>query len=151
MFCQVFGAQCFTIVGHLMNLPVIGVSTTTLYPWLHRLVAQPYNLAFISNICVSEVPNSMNFWHRLYNSVSTLINNLHFDYLTTRYQDEIIRRHFGPDMPSVRELETKISLVLTNTHIALNTIQPKTPAAIDVGGLHVVDEDSTLPPVRFFK
>lgn len=50
-------------------------------------------------------------------------------------------------MPGVRELETKIALMLINSHFALNGIQPKTPAAVDVGGLHIQDEGSTLQPV----
>lgn len=65
-------------------------------------------------------------------------------------QNEIIRKNFGPDMPSVRELETKVALILINSHIGLNGIQPRTPAAVDVGGLHVQDEGLILQPVRRF-
>lgn len=143
---EVFGAQCYTVIPYLLNVPVIALSTTTLYPWLHRLVAQPYNLAYVTNICMDGTSSSMNFWFRLYNSVNTLYNILIFDYVTTTTQDKILRQHFGPDIPSVRELETKTALIFTNTYNALNTIQPKTPAVIDIGGLHVVDDDSTLPP-----
>jgi len=74
---------------------------------------------------------------------------MYFNYLT-REQNEIIRKQFGPNMPGVRELETKIALMLINSHFALNGIQPKTPAAVDVGGLHIQDEGSTLQPVRVY-
>ncbi|KAL6443533.1 hypothetical protein ACFW04_001593 [Cataglyphis niger] len=87
----------------------------------------------------------MNFWQRLYNTLHTIYNKLQFYHLT-KVQDEIIRKHFGPDMPGVREIESKIALMLINSHFSLNGIQPKTPAAVDVGGLHIQDEtDSTLP------
>lgn len=89
----------------------------------------------------------MNFLQRLYNCVRTFYDKWYFDYLTGREQDKIIREHFGPDTPGVRELERKLSLILVNSHIALNGIQPKTPAAVDVGGLHVQDEGQTLQPV----
>lgn len=91
----------------------------------------------------------MNFWQRLYNSVRTFYDQWYFDYLTRREQDGIIRKHFGPDMPGIRELERKLSLILINSHIALNGIQPRTPAAVDVGGLHVQDEEQTLQPVSW--
>jgi len=89
----------------------------------------------------------MNFWQRLYNTVRTFVDKCYFDYLTRWEQDRIIRENFGPDMPSVRELEKKMSLILINSHISLNGIQPKTPAAVDVGGLHIHDEDQMLQPV----
>ncbi|EFN60313.1 UDP-glucuronosyltransferase 2B15 [Camponotus floridanus] len=126
---EVFGAQCFAIFPYLWDVPLIAVSTTALYPWLPPLIAQPENLAF--------VPNNKN--------QKTWLSKLYFNYLT-REQSEIIRKHFGPNLPGIRELETKIALMLINSHFALNGIQPKTPAAVDVGGLHIQDEDSTLQP-----
>ncbi|XP_071554845.1 UDP-glucosyltransferase 2 [Temnothorax nylanderi] len=142
---EVFGAHCFGIIAHILKVPLIGVSTTSLYPWLPPLIAQPESLAFVPSNVLS-FNGRMNFWQRLYNSVRTFCDKWYFNYLTRREQDRIIREHFGPDMPSVRELERKLSLILINSHIALNGIQPKTPAAVDVGGLHVQDEDQTLQP-----
>ncbi|KAM0729641.1 UDP-glycosyltransferase UGT5 [Formica fusca] len=141
---EVFGAHCFGIFAHLWNIPLIGVSTTSLYPWLPPLIAQPENLAFIPNNCLSFT-SPMNFWQRLYNTLHTLYSKLYFNYLT-RVQDEIIRKHFGHDMPSVREIESKIALILINSHFTLNRIQPKIPATVDVGGLHIQDEGLTLQP-----
>lgn len=141
---EIFGAPCFAIFAHLWNVPLIGVSTTSLYPWLPPIIAQPENLAFVPNNCLGFT-GRMGFWQRLYNTLHTLYNKLYFNYLT-RMQNEIIRKNFGPDMPSVRELETKVALILINSHIGLNGIQPRTPAAVDVGGLHVQDEGLILQP-----
>lgn len=147
---QVFGAHCFGVVAHILKVPLIGVSTTSLYPWLSPLIAQPENLAFVPSNILSFT-SRMDFWQRLYNSVRTFYDKWYFDYLTRREQDRIIREHFGPDVPGVRELERKLSLILINSHIALNGIQPRTPAAVDVGGLHLQGlhhhEGQTLQPV----
>ncbi|XP_070166542.1 UDP-glucosyltransferase 2-like [Polyergus mexicanus] len=141
---EVFGAHCFGIIAHLWNIPLIGISTMSLFPWQFPLIAQPENLAFIpSNDLSFTTP--MNFWQRLYNTLHTLHSKLYFNYLT-RVQDEIIRKHFGHDMPGVREIESKIALILINSHFSLNGIQPKIPAAVDVGGLHIQDEGLTLQP-----
>ncbi|KAL0123310.1 hypothetical protein PUN28_005685 [Cardiocondyla obscurior] len=142
---EVFGAHCFAIIAHILNIPLIGISTTSLYPWLPPMIAQPEDLALVpSNVL--NFHGRMNFWQRLNNVVRTFWDKLYFDYLTRREQDRIIREHFGPDMPSVRELEKKLSLVLINSHITLNGIQSRTPAAVDVGGLHVHDNEQTLKP-----
>ncbi|XP_067210641.1 UDP-glycosyltransferase UGT5-like [Linepithema humile] len=142
---EVFGAQCFAVIPHILNIPVIGVSSTVLYPWLYQIIAQPHNVAFVPNNCITGLTGSMNFLERLYNTVNMAYNNLLFNYLTSG-QDEILKEHFGPNIPSVRELERKVALILVNSHIAVNIIQPTTPAVVDVGGLHVVDNDLTLPP-----
>ncbi|XP_011644491.1 UDP-glucuronosyltransferase 2B31-like [Pogonomyrmex barbatus] len=142
---EVFGAHCFGIIAHLLKVPLIGVSTTTLYPWLPPLIAQPESLAFVPSNTLSFT-GTMNFWQRMYNILRTLYDKWYFNYLTKRAQDRLIRDHFGPDMPGVRELEQKMSLILINSHITLNGIQPKTPAAVDVAGIHIQDEGLTLPP-----
>lgn len=142
---EVFGAHCFGIIAHVLNVPLIGVSSASLYPWLTSLIGQPDSLAFVPTNVLS-LNGPMNFWQRLQNTVRTFCDQWYFDYLTRWEQNRIIRENFGPDMPGVRELEKKISMILINSHIALNGIGPKTPAAVDVGGLHVQDEEQTVPP-----
>jgi glucuronosyltransferase len=64
---EVFGAHCFGIIAHILKVPLIGVSSTSLYPWLPSLIAQPENLAFVPNTLLSFT-GRMNFWQRLHNS-----------------------------------------------------------------------------------
>ncbi|XP_015175624.1 PREDICTED: UDP-glucuronosyltransferase 2C1-like [Polistes dominula] len=139
---EIFGASCFGIFGNILNVPVIGVSSSALYPWANPYIANPENLAFVRNNLLSYV-KEMNFGQRVYNTLHTLFNKMYFNYKTTKYQDELIKKHVGPNMPSVREVETNISLILVNTYFSLNGIKPKTPALIEVGGLHVQDDDDT--------
>ncbi|XP_011171057.2 UDP-glucosyltransferase 2 [Solenopsis invicta] len=141
---EVFAAQCFGIIAHLLKIPMIGiVPIGMLHPWLPHIIGQPENLAFVSN---DNLTAPLSFGKRLCNVLCTLHNKWYFDYLTTQVQDRLIRKNFGPDMPSVRELERKLSLILINSHITLHGIQPRTPAVVDVGGLHVQTENETLQP-----
>jgi len=89
----------------------------------------------------------MNFWQRTYNVLHTFYAKLYFSYLTKPQVDEV-RKYFGPNLPSVWEM--KPALVLINSHIVLNGIQPMTPAAVQVGGIHIRDDDTPLSPVRQF-
>ncbi|EZA59830.1 UDP-glucuronosyltransferase 2B15 [Ooceraea biroi] len=141
MIMEVFGAHCFTVIADLLNISLIGVSTTTLYPWLHELIAQPENLAFVPNNRLNvEFP--MNLWQRTHNVFSFLYSKLYFNY-HTRMQDDLVRMYFGPNLPSVQKM--KLALFLVNSHIALHGIQPMTPAVIQIGGIHIRDDDSLLP------
>ncbi|RLU26696.1 hypothetical protein DMN91_000493, partial [Ooceraea biroi] len=90
MIMEIFGAHCFAAIAHLLNIPLIGVSTTTLFPWLHQLIAQPENLAFVPNNYMGlEVP--MNFWQRTYNFLKTQFLKLYFN-CYTKPQDDLVRK-----------------------------------------------------------
>jgi len=117
-----------------------------MYPWLNELVAQPENLAFVPNNCLA-FNTPMNFWQRTYNVLHTFYYKIYFYYLT-KPQDDIVRKYFGPNLPSVWKM--KPALVLINSHIVLNGIQPLTPAVVQVGGIHIRDDDTPLSPVRQF-
>ncbi|KAL2748506.1 UDP-glucosyltransferase 2-like [Vespula maculifrons] len=142
---QVFAAHCFAIFGHLFNVPVIGISPPNLYPWYNSFVGNPKNLAILPNNLLPFV-NPMNFWQRIYNTLSTAINQIYFNHLT-EYQDEQIRKYVGPNLPSVRQLEANISMILVNSYFSLDGIRPLTQAIVEVGGLHVQDDNSKLPPI----
>ncbi|KAF7382488.1 hypothetical protein HZH68_015407 [Vespula germanica] len=142
---KVFAAHCFAIFGHLFNVPVIGISPPNLYPWYNSFVGNPKNLAILPNNLLPFV-SPMNFWQRIYNTVSTAINQIYFNHLT-EYQDEQIKKYVGPNLPGVRQLEADISMILVNSYFSLDGIRPLTQAIIEVGGLHVQDDNSKLPPI----
>lgn len=143
---EVFGAHCFMAFGHHLKVPVIGASSSALYPWGNELVGNPENLAYVPNNLLEYIEN-MGFWHRIYNVVHTFYYKLYFNHYTAP-QDDIIKKYFGPDTPGVRELERSIALMLTNSHIALNGVKPTTPALIEVGGLHIQDDGPDIPAVN---
>ncbi|XP_035737135.1 UDP-glucuronosyltransferase-like isoform X1 [Vespa mandarinia] len=141
---EIFGAPCFAIFGHLFNVPVIGVSSSALYPWHNHIIGNPENLGILPNNLLN-FKTPMNFWQRTYNFLHTVFNKIYFDHLT-KYQDEQIRKYVGPNLPSVRQLEKNISMILVNSYFTLNGIRPLTQAHIEVGGLHIQDDGSELSP-----
>lgn len=54
-----------------------------------------------------------------------------------RSDNEILRRKFGDDMPSVTDISTKLSLMLVNTHYSLSGPRALSPKVIEVGGVHI--------------
>ena len=140
---EVFGAQCFAIFGDILKVPVIGASSSVLYPWIYECIANPENLAFAPSNLVAY-PQNMNFWQRMYNFVNTVYTKWRFQAKTTK-QTDILRKYVSPDAPDIREVEKKISIILGNSHMSINGIKHTTPAYIEVGGLHVRDEGVELP------
>ncbi|XP_016660394.1 UDP-glucuronosyltransferase 2B20 isoform X2 [Acyrthosiphon pisum] len=124
--------------GYHLNAPVVGVASNPGYPWVHAMVANPQNSAISSNLLRSSI-NPTTFLSRLYNTIHTFYVNNYFNYYTSA-QTDIIKKYFGPDAPSVRELEKNISLVIVNSHLASDGVKPSTPAFIKVGGIHIQND-----------
>ncbi|XP_046835900.1 UDP-glucosyltransferase 2-like isoform X1 [Vespa crabro] len=141
---EVFASHCFAIFGHLFNVPVIGVTTCSFYPWHNHIIGNPENLAILPNNLLN-FKTPMNFWQRTYNFLHTFFYNIYFNHLT-KYQDEQIRKYVGPNLPSVRQLEKNISMILVNSYFTMDGIRPLTQAYIEIGGLHVQDDGSKLSP-----
>lgn len=139
---QIFAANCFLAFGHHLNVPVIGVSPTPMYPWINDMIGNPENLAFAPNGLLAYV-DKMTFFQRAYNVLHTFYKKHYFNYYSSQ-QTEIIRKHFGPNTPGIRELEKTMALIIANSHPALNGITPKVPGLIEVAGLHVIDDGPEL-------
>nr|UEN71103.1 UDP-glucosyltransferase 334AA4 [Meteorus pulchricornis] len=140
---EVFSAHCFMAFGRHLKVPVVGLSSAALYPWTHDFVANPENLAFVPNNLLEHMDN-MNFMNRLYNVVHNFYIKICFNHLTSS-QSELVKSHFNSDALDIRELERELALILVNSHFSMNGVKPTTPAIVEVGGLHVQDDDSKIP------
>lgn len=87
------------------------------------------------------------FWDRMENTLKSLINS--YRYMSyTENQSAAMKKHLGPNIPTVREVEKMVSLFFINTFYTLHGVRPIIPEFIEVGGLHIEEDDSTLTPVR---
>ncbi|XP_048509527.1 UDP-glucosyltransferase 2-like isoform X2 [Athalia rosae] len=106
---EIFGANCYLALGHHFGVPVVGIVTGLMFPWINKLVGNPDNTAGASR------------------------------------QDDLIKKYIGPDALSVEEARKNISLVLVGSHYTLNGPKPLASSVIEVGGLHIEENESTLP------
>ncbi|CAL7940606.1 unnamed protein product [Xylocopa violacea] len=136
---EVFGANCFAILGDILKVPVVGASSCVLYPWINDYIGNPHSFAFASNIFLSYQQN-MNLWQRTHNFLYYFYATWMFNDITSQ-QTELLRKYISPDAPDIRQLERKISMVLANSHQSLTGIKDTTPAHVEVGGLHVMEKD----------
>ncbi|XP_033219244.1 UDP-glucuronosyltransferase 2B31-like [Belonocnema kinseyi] len=141
---EIFAANCYFAIGRHLRVPIIGVSTTPLLGWFNDPIGNPVNPAIMPEL-FSGLPQKMNFWQRLQNTLMSYIVKQQFNYYATK-QKQYVDEHFGPGYPSVYELSTEMSLILANIHYSLNGVQPLTPAVIEVGGMHIEDSGEKLIP-----
>lgn len=65
-------------------------------------------------------------------------------------QEVILQKYFN-DAPPLKELiDSKLSLILLNSHFSIGDPVPHVPAMVDIGGYHI-EEPKTLPKVLQYK
>lgn len=88
--------------------------------------------------------NEMNLYERIINTWSHLV------WTTARFlwhipiQERTMREHFGPDTPSVKELESRVSLLIINSDVTLSYSRALVPNVIMAGGMHI-EKPKPLP------
>ena len=145
---QIFTAHCYFAFGRHLKVPMIGLTASVILDWEHESLGNPHNLAF-SPGGFSDFPSKMNFWQRLQNVLLYNTIKYQFNYYVNQ-QKKYVDEYFGPGYPSIYELSTEFALVFTNSHYTLNGIKPFTPSVIEIGGVHIQDNEEKLLPVGVY-
>ncbi|XP_058794059.1 UDP-glucosyltransferase 2-like [Phymastichus coffea] len=141
---ELFVSNCYLAFGRHLDLPLVGLVSTSMLDWLHDPLGNPHNPAVDTSI-LSEYYRPATFIERFGNFLTSIYIKYSFNYYV-RSQDAYVKKYFGPGLPNVVEMQKDIDLVLVNYHHALSGIRVHTPAIVPVGGLHIVDTNETLPP-----
>ncbi|XP_033228015.1 UDP-glucuronosyltransferase 2B31-like [Belonocnema kinseyi] len=142
---QILGANCYIGLGYIFKVPVITVSTHLEVPWTGDGVGSPSATAYYTDGLMRTFTVST-FWERLQNTLHSQINKFRYFMYTEKAQTEAMRKYLSPDIPSVREIERTVALTLVNSYFNPFGIKPSTPGLIEIGGIHIEEDDSKLTP-----
>ena len=133
-------------LGPFFNVPIVTATASLEYPWISLHIGNPLSTAFFPTLSASK-SEIKTFWDRLQNTVKSLTNIYKFLGVSEN-QSETMRKYLKKDIPTVREVERMVALSIVNTHPIIQGIRPTTPAFIEVGGLHIQEDDSKFTNVR---
>lgn len=144
---EYFTSDCFAGIVNKVKAPVIGLSSTTILPWLNSRFGNPSNPAYIPHnlLCFSD---KMNFFERLINFVVQAVHEIFYLHRMMNNDYNIAQRHFQ-DLPQLWNIVSKSSLFLVNSHFSINFPRPLVPAIVEVGGIHII-KVKQLPNVSIF-
>ncbi|XP_043473286.1 UDP-glucosyltransferase 2-like [Leptopilina heterotoma] len=145
LITEAFGMNCFMGLAQLLNIPLVTLSAQNLYPWVEDAIGYPSPTA-THPITLSSLLEINSFWDRLRNTIEKLTGQYELYYNTEKIQTELIRKHISRDLPTVSELLENSVLTLSNTHFSFNGIKNTIPALVEVGGLHILQEETMLIP-----
>lgn len=87
--------------------------------------------------------DDMSFVERFHNTLLCLTDWALRNFYHYPAQQALIDKYFGPHLssedriPSVRELERKVAIIMINSHVALDHPRPSMPNLVNVGGIHL--------------
>ncbi|XP_046624728.1 UDP-glycosyltransferase UGT5-like [Neodiprion virginianus] len=129
-----------------LDAPIIGVCTTSLPHSLSYQIGNTHALSYSPSL-MDDYTDDMNFWLRLINAYRMAKHAILRQYDLLPRQERLLRKYFGPHVPSVEDLSTEMSLVLTSSHPLLEYPRPSLPTIIHIEGCHLklklqgLDED----------
>ncbi|CAB3377022.1 Hypothetical predicted protein [Cloeon dipterum] len=138
-----FFSQCFLPFGYINGAPMIGISAAGSLG-MGMDMANPEPRSYVPNLFL-PLTSKMTFAERVTN---TFISHL-ISFLATFVHKPVMynaaKEFFGPNIPTIEEMEKNLSLVIYNNHFTLNNPRPLNPGVIDAGGMHIKDINEKLP------
>ncbi|XP_033217779.1 UDP-glucuronosyltransferase 2B31-like [Belonocnema kinseyi] len=140
-----FGATCYLGLGHFLKVPIVGALSFLEPAWVSNSIGNPLSAAFFPS-AVMDVMEMKTLSDRLKNSLLKFVSATIFTSQTEHLQTEAMRKYLSPEMPSIREIEKSVALLITNTHYSFFGVRPTTTALIEVGGLHISENEAEFTP-----
>ncbi|XP_055386209.1 UDP-glycosyltransferase UGT5 [Condylostylus longicornis] len=139
-----FNTDCYLGIPYILNVPVIALSSCVAMPWHYNRFALPDTPSFIPSEFVGFNEN-MNFYERFVNFIITKSVALLYRTITQRNDNKFIKDYLKIDV-DVEDLAKKQSLLLINQHYSLSGSRPVPNRVVEIGGVHIDDNDTAAIP-----
>ncbi|KAK5645028.1 hypothetical protein RI129_006328 [Pyrocoelia pectoralis] len=127
--------EAFRGFCHHYRAPCITLSTVASNRWTNRQMGNPTNPSYMPELFL-PYSDHMNFFQRLQNSIVMFWETLYNHFYMLPRHNELLQKHF-PGAPSIYDLYYNTSLILLNSHVAINAPVPLVPNMIPIGGFHI--------------
>ncbi|XP_075228696.1 UDP-glucosyltransferase 2-like [Lycorma delicatula] len=121
---------------HHYNVPSVVIFTVPLYIPVLYSMGNPINPSYLSSF-LTNYSDKMTFYQRIINSFYTLYEMYVHNYYMYPKMDAVMKKYFGNDIPSSKELEMNNSLLILSGDLSQSYPIPLQPNTIKVGTLHI--------------
>lgn len=147
IIAEYFNSDCFTAFAHKFEVPIVGLSSCVVTPWLNDRFGNPDNPSYIPNIFL-RYNDRMSFFERIENTFFYVFIKVVYHFYYDVPCNRIAKRHFGDELPPLESIALNYtSLLLANSHFSLNLPRPLVPEVVEVGGM-ALPKAAKLPEVR---
>lgn len=115
---------------------------------IYDTVGNPNHPFLTSHVLSLDFPSaSTSFYQRLNGLFYHVWYRIAYEFVFDPAVDKIVRKYFGDDMPSVKMMGSRISLILSNVNSVIDTVRPNLPTVVNTEFLHIM-EPQGLPKVK---
>lgn len=141
------GPALMNAFAHKFKAPLIGITPGGAYITTHEVIGNPNHPVAFPSIFM-PFSEDLSLFQRVASTIFTLKSRYLYFNEELPKQDEIVKNFFGPDTPSIWEIESNADLLLVNCYQALGNARPVGPTTIHMGGIHAIamdDSEKSLP------
>ncbi|XP_058820278.1 UDP-glycosyltransferase UGT5-like [Topomyia yanbarensis] len=142
-----FNNDCMLGVAHLLNAPYIGLSSCPLMPWHYDRVGNPNIPSYIPALFMGY-SEKMSFSQRLANFITVHMFKMMYSWFNDNAANSMLRQRFGDNMPDIKDLQKRTSMMFVNQHYSLSGPKPLSPAVVELGGIHIQEFKELDPPLQ---
>lgn len=133
---ETFNTDFFTLLGWFFKAPVVAFQPNAPFPWMADFKGLPYNPSYIPHF-MTGFATKMDFYQRVENVLLNVYSLYAYHVNSYVVYDEMAKRIFGPDVPSLDEVAKNASVLFLNTHFSMNCVRPMVPNVVEVAGLNI--------------
>ncbi|KAL9924641.1 UDP-glycosyltransferase family 301 member D1 isoform 2-T2 [Glossina fuscipes fuscipes] len=141
LILEQFFHESFLMFAHKFQCPIVTIGTMGYADNMDHNMGLITPWSIIPHLVLPHT-DRMTFSQRAYNTYLSLYDSLMRKWVYIPRMQAMAEKHFGPfiegPLPSVKDLERNISLMLINSHRSVDLPRPSMPGLIDVGGAHIM-------------
>lgn len=127
--------ECGLGLAYKFKARVIYFKTNTLYPWEFDMLGLPLETSWIPDVQYDYKQN-MDFWTRVKNTIHPIYNHWYHIWVYHPPLEKVMREGLKlPEMPSIQELQGRISVVLMNAHYSTDYARSIPPMIVPIAGM----------------
>lgn len=137
-----FFQESWLMFAHKFNAPIVTISTYGYSDFMDRAMGILTPWSYVPHM-ILDYEDDMNFLQRSYNALVSVVDYVVREMYYLPEQDKLAKEFFseleqqrGP-LPSVRDLEKSISVILVNAHPTLAKPRPSTAGLVNIAGAHI--------------
>ncbi|XP_065218582.1 UDP-glucosyltransferase 2-like [Planococcus citri] len=135
IIAEVYATQCFHLLAHKLNVPLVGVLATSSEIGIDYFVGNPF-IPSITPLRDSKFATKMNFWQRFENAVQYATSYWNLYFTQNKNMERYAREIFNMQLPSDEELNRRTAMAFYNNHPSFIS-RPTSPNVINIAGIHI--------------
>ncbi|KAJ0171002.1 hypothetical protein K1T71_013201 [Dendrolimus kikuchii] len=120
---------------HIMKVPVIQVSSFGNWIWNYEIAGAPTHPILYPTM-TNQRSYNLSLWEKILEVFNIILIKC-ITYITEETDLEMMRKHFGDDLPNIKELMDNVDMLFLNVHPIWENNRPVPANVVYMGGIHL--------------